>query len=97
MDIIILKIYMFYYDLWNKNPRASQATLRTTLRATLRDLAHHDAHPLRGDLAHTFSPRERLLPAVHLVCLDLVRVESFFPESGILSVWTLHGPCAARE
>ena len=83
--------------LWKKNPGASQATLRTTLRATLRDLAHHDAHSLRGDLAHTFSPRERLLPAVHLVCLDLVRVESFFPESGILSVWTLHGPCAARE
>ena len=51
-----------------------QATLRTTLRASLHDLAHHDAHSLRGDLAHTFGPRKRSLHAVHPVCLDLVIV-----------------------
>ena len=74
-------------------PGASQATLHTTLRATLRDRVRHDAHSLRGDLAHTLGPRERSLRTVHPVGLDLVCVEPLCPESGILSVWTLHGPC----
>ena len=41
---------------YGKSPGASQATLRMTLCATLRDLAHHDSS--RGVLVHMFGPRE---------------------------------------